>query len=142
MFFLVPAHLGSPRQRAVKWSCVCVLAVSQCYSSCFCCVEPRGSRRQRERQAAWSLRQEGRSEYQQEPADAVESHSDAMRKKRQSIVSITKDHVRLDSCRSEKTGKVSGMVHCRRCLEYQRSYSTLSPDSTEMGDHIPSILAN
>ena len=22
--FVVPAHLGSPRQRAVKWVCVCV----------------------------------------------------------------------------------------------------------------------
>ena len=25
--FLVPAHLGSPRQRAVKWVCVCVCVV-------------------------------------------------------------------------------------------------------------------
>ena len=27
--FLVPAHLGSPGKRAVKWVCVCVL--SNCY---------------------------------------------------------------------------------------------------------------
>ena len=25
MFLLVPAHPGSPRQRVIKWSCVCVL---------------------------------------------------------------------------------------------------------------------
>ena len=27
LIFLVPAHLGSPRKRAVKWVCVCAAAV-------------------------------------------------------------------------------------------------------------------
>ena len=31
--FLVPAHLGSPGQRAVKWMCVCVLEISMATSS-------------------------------------------------------------------------------------------------------------
>jgi len=34
--FLIPAHLGSPRQRAVKWVCVCMLFLTpkqQCQST-------------------------------------------------------------------------------------------------------------
>jgi len=27
--FLVPAHLGSPGKRAIKWVCMCVLAVQK-----------------------------------------------------------------------------------------------------------------
>jgi len=40
--FLVPAHLGSPGQRAIKWVCVCVLV----NSGCFKChqVDPFGCR--------------------------------------------------------------------------------------------------
>jgi len=35
--FLVPAHLGSPRQRAVKRVCVCVRAcVRACMHACVC----------------------------------------------------------------------------------------------------------
>ena len=31
--FLVPAHLGSPGQRAIKWVCVCVLAMLVTFSA-------------------------------------------------------------------------------------------------------------
>jgi len=30
-FFLVPAHLGSPRKRAVKWVSVCIYFVMDAY---------------------------------------------------------------------------------------------------------------
>ena len=38
--FLVPAHLGSPGKRAVKWVCVCVcVCVRACVRACMCaCV--------------------------------------------------------------------------------------------------------
>ena len=32
--FLVPAHPGSPRQRAVKWACVCYLPIKQLRRHC------------------------------------------------------------------------------------------------------------
>jgi len=32
--FLLPAHLGSPGKRAVKWVCVCVLVSSICSGRC------------------------------------------------------------------------------------------------------------
>jgi len=28
MFLLVPAYPGSPRQKAIKWLCVCIIALS------------------------------------------------------------------------------------------------------------------
>ena len=33
MFLLVPAHPGSPGQRAVKWLCVCEVALNLCITS-------------------------------------------------------------------------------------------------------------
>ena len=36
--FLVPAHLGSPGKRAIKWVCVCVCVCLQDYVNCLCLV--------------------------------------------------------------------------------------------------------
>ena len=36
MFLLVPVHTSRPRQRAIKWSCVCVCAF---YESCECSLK-------------------------------------------------------------------------------------------------------
>jgi len=39
--FLVPAHLGSPEQRAVKWVCVCVTFEKLATISCVCVLQAK-----------------------------------------------------------------------------------------------------